>query len=47
MLWGTKAARDTSDHCVFMRMFPGDNFIMLLLYVNDILIAGKNVSRIA
>ena len=39
--------RCSSDHCVFIQRFSGDDFIMLLLYVDDILIVGKNVSRIA
>ena len=39
--------RCSSDHCVFIQRFSGDDYIMLLLYVNDILIVGKNVSRIA
>ena len=37
----------SSDHCVFIQRFSGDDFIILLLYVDDILIVGKNVSRIA
>ena len=36
----------TSDHCVFVRKFSNDDFIILLLYVDDMLIVGKNVSRI-
>jgi len=28
----------TFDHCVFIRKFSNDNFIILLLYVYDILI---------
>jgi ATP-binding cassette subfamily B (MDR/TAP) protein 1 len=39
--------RCSSDHCVFIQRFSGDDYIILLLYVDDILIAGKNVSRIA
>jgi ATP-binding cassette subfamily B (MDR/TAP) protein 1 len=39
--------RCISDHGVFIQRFSGDDFIMLLLYVGDILIADKNVSRIA
>ena len=37
----------SSDHCVFIQRFSGDDFIILLLYVDDILIVAKNVSRIA
>ena len=38
--------KTTSDHCVFVKKFSDDDFIILLLYVDDILIAGMNVSRI-
>ena len=38
--------KTTSDHCVFMKMFGDDDFIILLLYVDDMLIVGRNVSRI-
>jgi ATP-binding cassette subfamily B (MDR/TAP) protein 1 len=38
--------KTTSDHCVFVRKFSDDDFIILLLYVDDMLIVGKNVSRI-
>jgi hypothetical protein len=27
-------------------MFPSDDFIMLLLYADDILIVGKNIAKI-
>jgi ATP-binding cassette subfamily B (MDR/TAP) protein 1 len=32
---------------VFIQRFSGDDYIILLLYIDDILIVGKNVSRIA
>ena len=38
--------KTTSDHCVFVIKFSNDDFIILLLYVDDMLIVGKNVSRI-
>ncbi|KAG7553078.1 Zinc finger CCHC-type superfamily [Arabidopsis thaliana x Arabidopsis arenosa] len=38
--------KTTSDHCVFVQMFGEDDFIVLLLYVDDMLIVGKNLSRI-
>nr|KYP55890.1 Retrovirus-related Pol polyprotein from transposon TNT 1-94 [Cajanus cajan] len=38
--------KTTSDHCVFVRKFLDDDFIILLLYVDVMLIIGKNVSRI-
>ena len=36
----------TSDHCVFVHKFPDGNFIILLLYVDDMLIVGMNSSKI-
>nr|KYP77046.1 Retrovirus-related Pol polyprotein from transposon TNT 1-94 [Cajanus cajan] len=38
--------KTTSDHCVFVRKFSDDDFIILLLYVDDMLIVGKDVSKI-
>ena len=38
--------RTTSDHCVFIRKFSDDDFIILLLYVDDMLIIGHNSSKI-
>ena len=38
--------KTTSDHCVFVQKFSDDDFIILLLYVDDMLIVGKNSSRI-
>ncbi|GMI77270.1 cysteine-rich RLK (RECEPTOR-like protein kinase) 8 [Hibiscus trionum] len=38
--------KTTSDHCVFIKRFFGDDFIILLLYVDDMLIVGCNASRI-
>jgi len=38
--------KTTSDHCVFAQKFSDDDFIILLLYVDDMLIVGRNVSRI-
>ena len=38
--------KTTSDHCVFVKKFSNDDFIILLLYVDDMLIIGKNVSKI-
>ena len=34
------------DHCVFVKKFDNDDFIILLLYVNDILIVGQDASKI-
>jgi transposase InsO family protein len=38
--------KTTSDHCVFVQKFPDGDFIILLLYVDDMLIVGMNSSRI-
>ena len=37
--------KTTFDHCVFVQKFSDDDFVILLLYVDDILIVGRNVSR--
>ena len=34
------------DHCVFTRKFSDDDFIILLLYVDDMLIIGHDSSKI-
>ncbi|KAL9262407.1 Retrovirus-related Pol polyprotein from transposon TNT 1-94-like protein [Drosera capensis] len=34
------------DHCVFLQRFSTDDFIIMLLYVDYMLIIGKNASRI-
>ena len=38
--------RTTSDHCVFVKYFAENYFIILLLYVDDMLIVGRNVGEI-
>ena len=39
--------RLNSDHCLYYKMFDGDNnFIILLLYVDDMLVARPNKDRI-
>jgi len=38
--------KTTSNHCVFVKKFSDDDFIILLLYVDDMLIVGKNISKI-
>lgn len=35
------------DPCVYFRKFPGDNFIILLMYVDDILIVGLDSMMIS
>ena len=39
-------ARTTSDHCVFVKYFAENDFVILLLYVDDMLIVGQNVGEI-
>ena len=38
--------RTTYDHCVFVRKFSDDDFIILLLYVDDMFIIGHDYSKI-
>ena len=38
--------KTSSNHCVFVQKFSDDDFILLLLYVGDMLIAGKNTYKI-
>ena len=38
--------RTASDHCVFIKNFNNGEFIILLLYVNDILIVGHDAKKI-
>lgn len=40
-------SRTTSDHCVFMKKYPDGIFIILLLYVDDMLIVGQDTSKIS
>ena len=39
-------ARTTSDHCVFVKYFAENDFVILLLYVDDMLIVSRNVGEI-
>lgn len=38
--------RTSADPCVYFRKFPGGNFIILLLYVDDMLIVGQDADMI-
>ncbi|KAJ4718977.1 Retrovirus-related Pol polyprotein from transposon TNT 1-94 [Melia azedarach] len=38
--------KTSSDHCIFIQKFSDDDFIILLLYVDNMLIVGRNASRI-
>ena len=31
-----------ADHCVFVKNFEGGDFLILLLYVDDMLIVGRD-----
>ncbi|KAL9269508.1 Retrovirus-related Pol polyprotein from transposon TNT 1-94-like protein [Drosera capensis] len=42
--YGYKKTKD--DHCMFAQRFSTDDFIIQLIYVDDMLIIGKNTSRI-
>lgn len=45
---GEQGFKKTScDHCVFLKRFSANDFIILLLYVDDMLVVGQNVGRIA
>lgn len=39
--------KTTSYHCIFVQRFSDDDFIIFLLYVDNMLIVGKNVLRIS
>ena len=38
--------RTNADHCVYVRKFPNGKFVILLLYVDDMLIVGQDVGVI-
>lgn len=38
--------RTTSDHCVFIQKFVDGDFLILLIYVDDMLIVGKDKKKI-
>src|ERR1051325_8622962 len=38
--------RSQFDHCVYFRFRPGNSFVILLLYVDDTLIASNNVEEV-
>ena len=35
-----------ADHCMFMKKFNGGDFLILLLYVDDMLIVGRDPKKI-
>ena len=38
--------RTNADHCVYVRKFPNSKFVILLLYVDDMLIVGQDAGVI-
>ena len=38
--------RIASDHCVFVKKFSDGKFIILLLYMDDMLIVGRDTGKI-
>src|SRR4051812_20001134 len=38
--------RSQFDHCVYFQFRPGNSFVILLLYMDDILIASNNVKYV-
>ncbi|GAA0170423.1 hypothetical protein LIER_40958 [Lithospermum erythrorhizon] len=38
--------RTLMDHCVFVKKLTDADFLILLLYVDDMLIVGKNIAMI-
>ena len=38
--------RPSSDHCAYYKRFEDNDFIMLLLYVDDMLVVGPNKDRV-
>ena len=38
--------RTDADHCVYFRVFPDGKFLILLLYVDDMLIVGQDIAMI-
>ena len=39
-------SKTTLDHCVFVKNFPDGKFIIILLYVDDMLIVGQDSTMI-
>ena len=35
-----------ADHCVFVKRYDGGDFLILLLYVDDMLIVGRDMKKI-
>ena len=43
---GHEYTRINADHCVYVRKFPNGKFVILLLYVDDMLIVGQDAGVI-
>uniref|UniRef100_A0A2N9I3V5 CCHC-type domain-containing protein n=1 Tax=Fagus sylvatica TaxID=28930 RepID=A0A2N9I3V5_FAGSY len=43
---GQGYTRTDADHCVYVRQFPNGKFIILLLYVDDMLIVGQDANMV-
>lgn len=43
---GHEYKRTVANHCVYVRNFSNDNFIIILLYVDDMLIVGNDINMI-
>ena len=39
--------RTTIDYCVYFKQFPGEKFIIILFYVDDMLIVGQDRAQIS
>ena len=35
----------TLDHCMYVKKFDSDDFIIILIYANDMLIVGRDKSK--
>ena len=44
--WYRKFDSFMTDHCVFVKKFEGGDFLILLLYVDDMLIVGRDQAKI-
>ena len=45
-MMGHEYTRTNADHCVYVRKFPNGKFVILLLYVDDMLIVGQDAGVI-
>ena len=45
-MMGHEYTKTNANHYVYVRKFPNDKFVILLLYVDDMLIIGQDASVI-